>query len=232
MALIRYGGGIIQMSGSIAGNTFARNRFGNYARARTVPTNPKTSGQQAVRAALTLLSDYWSNTCTAAQRAAWDLYGASVAMQNRLGETVYLSGYNHFIRSNNIMARFGGVIVAAGPVVFELPETDPTLGVTGSEAAQQLSCSWDDGLPWADENGGFIYFYQGMPQNKQRNFFDGPWRYLGGVAGVNGAPPPGPALFTPKWAISETQRQWIYARIFRVDGRLSTMFRADDFIAA
>lgn len=220
------------MSGSIAGNTFARNRYGNYVRSRTKPVNPNTAGQQAVRAAVTYLSTYWAATCTIAQRAAWNLYAANVNMKNKLGETINLSGFNHFIRSNALLARFGGTIVAAGPVVFELPETDPNLGIAGSEAAQQLSCSWDDALPWADENGAFIYFYQGIPQNGQRNFFDGPWQYLGGVAGVNGAPPPGPSLFAPKWAIAEDQRQWIYARIFRVDGRISTPFRADCIITA
>ncbi|GAI58374.1 unnamed protein product, partial [marine sediment metagenome] len=39
MALVKYGGGITQMSGSIAGNTFARNRYGNYVRSRTKPIN-------------------------------------------------------------------------------------------------------------------------------------------------------------------------------------------------
>jgi len=231
MALIKYGGGIIQMSGSVAGNTYARNRFGNYMRSRTKPTNPNSTEQVKVRSALTLLTERWSDALTPAQRTAWNLYGNSVAMKNKLGEVIYLTGFNHYIRSNNVMARFGGTCVDAGPTIFELPETDPTMAVTGSEAAQQLSLSWNALLPWADENGAFIYFYQGQPQNGQRNFFGGPWRYLGGVAGVNGAPPAGPALFGPKWAIAAGQRQWVYARIYRVDGRLSTPFRADCEIA-
>ncbi|GAH28464.1 unnamed protein product, partial [marine sediment metagenome] len=37
MALVKYGAGIIQMSGSIAGDVHARNRFGNYIRPRTKP---------------------------------------------------------------------------------------------------------------------------------------------------------------------------------------------------
>lgn len=232
MALVKYGGGITQMSGSIAGNTHARNRFGNYIRARTKPVNPKSSGQVECRTAMAYLTEYWAETLTIAQRTAWNLYASSVAMLNRLGESIHLSGFNHFIRSNHLLARCSGTILAAAPTNFTLPETDPALGIAGSEAAQQLSCSWDDALPWADENGAFIYFYQGSPQNGQRNFFGGPWRYLGGVAGVNGAPPAGPSLFAPPWAIGENQRQWIYARIYRVDGRLSTPFRADCIIAA
>lgn len=230
--LIKFGAGVIDARGSIAGMTFSRNRSGAYARARSKPVNPNSAGQVAVRSALALMTNHWSEGLTAANRTAWNLYASNVAMNNKLGESVYHSGFNHFIRSNNIMARFGGTMVNAGPVVFELPEQDPTLGVTGSEAAAQLSVSWDDGLPWADENGGFIYFYQGKPQNAQRNYFGGPWRYLGGVAGVNGAPPPGPALFAPPWPIAEGQHQWIYARIYRVDGRLSETFEASCFIGA
>jgi len=227
MALIKFGGGVVQMSGSIAGNTFARNRYGNYSRARTKPTNPNSLAQQAVRAAMALMTVAWSQTLTAAQRAAWNLYGNSVAMNNRLGESMKLTGFNHFIRSNSVLARFGGTLVAPGPVIFELPETDPTFAITASEAAQQISCAFDNGLDWANENGAFIYFYQGAPQNGQRNFFDGPWKYLGGVGGVFEAPPASPALFTPKFAFAEGQHLWVYARIFRADGRISTPFRAD-----
>ena len=232
MALVKYGGGVVQMSGSVGGDTFARNRFGNYVRARTKPINPNSAGQQAVRAALTLLTQVWASTLTAAQRTAWNLYASNVAMKNRLSQTIHLTGFNHFIRSNNVLARFGGTPIAAGPVIFELPEKDPTLSLVASEAGQQISISWDNGLPWADEDGAFIYFYQGQPQNTQRNFFDGPWRYLGGISGINGAPVAPPAPFVPKWAIAEGQRQWIYARIFRADGRLSEVFRADTFCTA
>ncbi|GAH50296.1 unnamed protein product, partial [marine sediment metagenome] len=45
MALVKLGGGIVQISGSIAGNTFARNRFGNYMRSRTKPVNPNSTRQ-------------------------------------------------------------------------------------------------------------------------------------------------------------------------------------------
>lgn len=232
MALVKLGGGVVQISGSIAGNTFARNRSGNYVRARTKPVNPKTAGQQACRAAIAFLVDYWANTLTAVQRTAWNLYASSVAMQNKLGETIYLTGFNHFIRSNSVMARFGGTPIAAGPVVFELPAQDPQFAITISAAAQQVSVTYDDGMDWADENGAFMYFYVGKPQNPQRNFFNGPWKYLGGVAGVNGAPPAPPQLYVPDYVCAEGQHLWCYARIFRADGRISQPMYDDCFVAA
>lgn len=232
MALIRFGGGVVQMTGSIAGNTFARNHYGNYARARTKPTNPNSSGQQAVRAALAFLTVRWAQTLTAAQRTAWNLYGASVSMKNRLGESVFLTGFNHYIRSNLEYKRTFGATIDAGPVVFELPAADPTFAVTASEATQQLTIVHDAGMAWADEDGAAMLMYQGSPQNAQRNYFGGPWRYFANIPGINGAPAGSPSAHAAVIAFAELQRQWVYARIVRVDGRLSEPFRADCFVAA
>lgn len=232
MALVKYGGGIVQMSGSVAGNTFARNRYGNYMRARTKPVNPNTAFQQLVRAAVAFLTNRWSQTVTADQRTAWNLYGSSVIMKNKLGENVYLTGFNHYIRSNTALKRAGKAAVDDGPVIFEIPAQDPTFAITASEAAQEIEFSWDDEMPWASETGAYLLLYQGRPQNAQRNFFDGPWKKIGHIAGQDGSPTLDPQAKAIMFAIAEGQRQWVYARILRADGRLSLPFRADTFCAA
>jgi len=232
MALIKYGGGIVQMSGSLAGNTFARNHYGNYVRARTKPVNPNTTRQQSIRAAMALLAARWAQTLTAVQRTAWNLYGSNVAMANKLGETVYLTGFNHYMRSNIPRVQIGTGIVDAGPTVFELPVQDPTMFIEASEASQKISVSFDNGLDWATETDALLYAYQGSPQNAQRNFFDGPWRLLGYVAGDIGGAPATPKLFDVAFPTAELQRQWVYCRIQRIDGRLSQPFRDDAFVIA
>lgn len=232
MALIKFGGGVVQMAGSIAGTTFARNRYGNYARARTKPTNPNTARQQAVRAAVAELSVRWAQTLTALQRAAWNLYGANVAMKNRLGETVFLTGFNHFIRSNTWLCRLGGTIIDDGPVIFEIPAHDPAFSISASEATQQITWNYDDTMDWATETDSWLLLYQGSPQNAQRNFFAGPWRLCSQLAGVTGAPPASPLITGVVFAIAEGQHQWCYARILRADGRLSEQFRDDCFTGA
>lgn len=232
MALVRYGAGIIQMSGSIAGNTHARNRYGNYVRARTKPINPNTQRQMQVRAALTMLTERWADTLTDAQRIAWNLYASNVIMQNKLGESMHLSGFNHYIRSNAIHARLGQAIIDAGPVVFELPETDPIMNITASEATQQITVNFDITLPWSSEATAVMQFFMGSPQNGQRNFFAAPWRYMGGVAGIDPGGAVSPELETVVWAISEGQHIWMYARIIRADHRISTRFTANVIVAA
>jgi hypothetical protein len=233
MALIKYGGGVIQMSGSIAGNTHARNRYGNYMRARTKPTNPNTAAQQAVRNAVAALSVLWSTTLTAAQRAAWKLYGDSVEMKNKLGETIHLSGFNHYIRSNSVLSRFGIAEVNDGPVIFELPATDPLFAISISEAAGVASITFDDAQAWAGEDDAYMFLLQGQPQNPQRNFFGGPWRWTHNISGDTAAPKTSPQLTgVLTFPVSEGQRVWMQARIIRADGRLSTPFEAQCIVAA
>jgi len=232
MALLKFGGGITEMRGSIAGNTYSRNRYGAYARARTKPVNPNTGRQQTVRAALAYLTERWSITLTDAQRAAWNLYGANVVMTNKLGESINLSGFNHYIRSNSIRKAFGLTVIDAGPVVFEIPEADPTYAVTASEATQKISTTFDNTMDWADETGAFLVGFQGSPQNPQRNFFGGPWRSFMVVSGLSGTPPTSPAETAVAYAIAELQRDWCYSRILRADGRISQPFRSDCFVGA
>lgn len=232
MALYKAGGGIIQLSGSIAGNTFARNRFGFYIRPRTKPVNPNTEHQQAIRNTLALLSNRWARTLTMVQREAWRTYAANVPMKNRLGETIYLTGPNHYLRSNIERQRSSYTIIDNGPVIFELPAKDNTLSLTASEETQVLTINYSKLLDWANEDGGYMWFYQGMPQNRQRQFFGGPWRLVGCQDGSSADPHDPPYLAKALFPIASQQRQWIYARITRADGRLSEPFRADCFCGA
>ena len=232
MALVKFGGGVIQMSGSLAGNTYARNRSGNYVRARTKPVNPKTSNQVLVRAIMQTLTARWSQTLTAGQRTAWNLYATSVSMKNKLGESIFLSGFNHYIRSNHWFARMGRTLVDDGPVIFELPETDPTMAITCSEGTQQVTMTFDDTLPWASEDDAMLVILQGDPQNFQRNFFDGPWRGRSAKVGAAGVPVTSPLDYASITVVSEGQRVWSKFRILRADGRLSEPFTANTFCAA
>lgn len=226
MALVKYGGGIIQMAGSIAGNVYARNRYGNYARARTKPTNPNSPGQQEVRAAIAWLVDHWSQTLTPAQRTAWGLYADSVNMLNKLGEVMHLSGFNHFCRSNATRKRNEDTVIIDAPTIFEIPAHDPTLSFVCDEISQDISVTFDNTLGWANETNAHLYLYCGSPQNAQRNYFAGPWKFLGVVDGDDTTPPTSPAAIASPFVLTEGQRIWIYARISRADGRLSEPFRS------
>lgn len=232
MALVKFGGGVVGMAGSIAGTTFARNRSGSYARARTKPVNPNTAGQQAVRNAFGDLTTRWSAVLTAVQRTAWNLYASNVVMLNRLGENINLSGFNHYLRSNSILLRSALTLVDDGPTIFELPAQDGTYAVTISEATQLISNTFDETAPWANEDEGFMFIFQGSPQNAQRNFFAGPWNLAGKIDGDGITPPTSPTTLACPTVCTEGQRVWTYARVLRADGRVSTPFRADVLVGS
>jgi hypothetical protein len=224
MALIKFGGGVVGMAGSIAGTTFARNASGSYARARTKPINNKTNYQTIARDAMAALCSRWNNVLDATHRAAWLLYGQNVAMKNRLGESIFLSGMNHYIRSNANNLQNGNTLHDDAPVIFTLGEKDTTFACSASEATQLVTVTYDVAAGWAVEANGFMYIYQSAPQNLTVNFWDGPWRKLGEMGGAGGGGLISPKTFVPAYHIDEGQKIFFYARVIRADGRTSEKF--------
>lgn len=228
MALIKFGGGVVQMSGSIAGSTFARNRFGNYARARTKPVNPNSPRQTGARAAIMMLAEQWREApMTALIRAGWETYAQSVNWLNKLGETVKLTGFNMFMRANTVLLRAGAPIVTAAPLDLGLPAGDPTMVISAlSAAAQTFTITFDDGFDWCSEDGAYLIVDAGSPQNPTRTFFGGPWRFNNSVIGSAGVPIVSPILAKTisAWTAIEGQQIWFRFSIIRADGRVSTKF--------
>jgi len=230
MALVKYGGGIIQASGSIAGNVFARNRFGNYVRPRTKPVNTRSARQMGARILMMMLAEQWRESpMTDLIRIAWDTYAKTVNWNNKLGEAVVLTGFNHFIRSNAALITAGGSLITAAPTDEGLPGADPTFAVAGSAGTQKLTLTLDIALAWAIETGAYISVEMGRPKSESINFFDGPWRNAGSIAGVDTTGPTPPHELDAPFTLTETQKVWCRARIIRKDSRCSTHFRADPF---
>lgn len=224
MALVKFGNGVAGMAGSINGTTFARNRYGSYARNRTKPVNPGSVGQQDARINLADAVARWRETLTAAQRTAWDLYAAAVSMKNRLGEVINLTGQSHYVRANAARFRASVTAVDAGPTELALPEKDSTLAVAISAATQNLSVTFDNTLNWAGETGGYMSIYASRPQSVTVNSFKGPYLYAGKIAGA-ATPPTSPATIASPFPVVAGQKVFVKAAIMRADGRLSEPFR-------
>jgi hypothetical protein len=232
MALIKYGGGVTEMSGKMGGNVFSRNRYGAYVRKLTTPVNPASDRQVIARARVSSMADRWNNTLTEAQRVSWNVYAAAVSVLNRLGDSIYLTGFNHYIRSNCAILACGGTIVDDGPAILLLPGQDPAFAVTASAATQLVSVAFDDALDWLDEDGGYMSVQMGTPKLTSVNFFAGPWRFMDAIEGDSVTPPTTPTTMTAPWTITEDQKIWCQARIIRADGRISNFFRDSTPVAA
>jgi hypothetical protein len=209
-------------SGSLGGLTMSHNRGGQYLRKRVVPTDPGTIRQTAVRTILGILSARWSANLTAAQRNAWDLYGASVAFINAIGETFYLTGQQQYIRSNTPRLQTGVALVDDGPTDFTLPTFTPPALTDADSTVQELEVTFTNTDGWANEAGGALLIYQGKPQGNGRVFFKGPYRFADKVDGDAITPPTSPETVSAiPYAIAAGQNQWVQVRVCRADGRLS-----------
>lgn len=219
-------------SGSLAGTTFSRNRYGQYMRNRSIPTNPNSARQNTVRTLLANLTQYWGNTLTSTQRDQWAAYAANVPVLNTLGDQIYLTGLNMFVRSNLPNLQAGGSIIAAGPVVFTLPEADSTFAVAISEATQQITVTFDDTAEWCDEDAGKLIVQMGKAVSPTINYFGGPWRFADSIDGDSVTPPTSSTAINCSFTCQEAQKVFCQARILRGDGRLSNPFRANCTVAA
>lgn len=215
---------IAAASGSVGGLTFSRNRGGAYIRVRAVPVDPGSAEQIVVRNALTTLVTRWGDVLTPAQRELWDVYATNVPVTNALGNEIFLTGINHYTRSNvpRIQAAVG--IVDAAPTVFNLGSfTPPTLAIAPPLA---LSTTFDDTDEWANEDGGFMLIYGSRPQAPSLNFFKGPYRFTETVEGDAITPPSSPQIGTLPFAFATGQQGFFFTRVSRADGRLSSLIRS------
>lgn len=225
--LVRYGGGILDARGSIGGQTHSRNRSGAYVRARTVPTNPNTPRQAAVRAIMSVVTANWNNLLSAAQRISWDLFALNVPAKNKLGETINLTGFNQYVKSNIASLNASLPAILAGPTDFTLPGEDATMSVVGSEGSQELEVTFDALRDWVNEDGAGMIVQMGAPQDASINYFSGPWRFADSIDGDGTTAPTSPATIVVPFAITENQKLFVRARILRADGRLSGWFQLD-----
>lgn len=213
-----------QLSGAMGGIVGSHNRFGMYVRARTIPVNPNTSYQQAIRSYMAVLSTRWQDTLTPAQRSLWEVYGDNVPVINRLGDTIYLTGLNHFCRSNVPRLIEAFAPVDDGPTDFVLPSfTAPTIAFL--EATDQIQITFNNADDWANETGAVMQAYVSRPVAPTINYFKGPYRYAGSILGNDTVPPTSPATIALPFPAVAGQKLFARIQVFRKDGRLSPDFR-------
>jgi hypothetical protein len=230
--LIQFGGGITDIRGSVHTYTFSRNSYGAYARNRTIPTDPMSAAQLSCRAALSFRGPRWNTIATAAQRAGWSAYATTVITQNRLGQDIHLSGYDHYCRSMVLRSMYvlGGNLTP--PRIPGLPEVDPSLSAIVSVAGG-ASISFSTALPWRSETAAFLLVWASMPRSPGRTYIGGPYRHLVSIAGSSTSPPTSPITgLTYPFALVALQKVELYGRISRADKRLSAPFHIQSVVIA
>ncbi len=120
MAKAKYGGGIQDIRGSIAGQVHSRNTFGNYVRQKVSPVQPRTSRQLEVRALFAELARRYSNVLADAQQEAWRQAAASTPVRDVFGDSITLTGINLYTRLNSLRALMGQPPLDDPPPVEEV----------------------------------------------------------------------------------------------------------------
>lgn len=230
--LVKFGGGVLAASGKLGGQVYARNRYGNYVRSLTKPVNPNSSRQQEARSNLASLVERWRDILTSDQRAAWNVYAAAISWVNQLGESITLSGFNHYVRSNAALLAAGGAVVDDGPTELTLPAADPVFACEADETGQEITVTYDDTLPWCDLDNAFMTVYMSIPKGEGVAFVGGPFRQAGAIAGSSVSPPTSTGTIAVPFPVATGHVIVCKGRILLPDGRVSQFFQHTSSVVA
>lgn len=183
----------VPQSGSIAGSTSSRNRFGQYRRTRAIPVNPNSGPQATVRARLSANASTW-RTLTDAQRAGWNDLALSFTRTNSLGQTYNMTGFQAYclVNGNNLAA--GNAAVATAPVL-STPAAMLTCVITLTAIAFSLAYTVTP-LP-----AGARLFTYVSPQRSAGRAFEGDFRLLAVSAAAAASPANILAAYTAKFGV-------------------------------
>jgi hypothetical protein len=211
-----------QVSGSVGGLTFSRNKGGLYTRARSIPTNPATAAQVAARDALSTLVDAWTNSLTSGQRDAWATYALNTPVVDVFGDSKLLSGQQMYIRSNQPRLRSGVARIDDGPATFDLGTfTTPSITISAA-APTTVNISFTDTDEWANNDGAFLINLMSRGQNPSVNFFKAPFQFAKNIIGLTAGPAVSPEAFPSPFTYTEGQKVFMSSRASQADARLST----------
>jgi hypothetical protein len=153
----------VPQSGSVAGTTSSRNRFGQYRRTRAIPVNPDSSFQGTVRNRLAVNAAAW-RALTAAQRAGWGDLGNSMTRTDSLGQTITLTGFQAYCSCNGNNLAAGNAAVSDCPALTT-PSGLLTAVITLTAAAMSIAYTT---TPLAA--GTRLFTYVSLQRSAGRNY--------------------------------------------------------------
>lgn len=183
----------VPQSGSVAGVTSSRNRFGQYRRTRAIPVNPNTVSQGTIRTRFASLTAAWS-ALTAAQRAGWADLAAGIVRTDPLGQSYTMTGAQCYmsINMNNLDA--GDAVVSDAPA-----KVSPValISATVTTAGGTLSLAYTA----TPLGAGARLFVYASPQRSAGRSFEGDFRLIHVSAAAAASPANILAAYTAKYGV-------------------------------
>lgn len=106
---------VSEIRGKIASTVFSRNKGGAVIRNRIVPINKRSALQTQRRQVLASFAAQWRGL-TQAQRDGWNSAAANFPVQDSLGQTIFLSGEQLYIRCNTNLTLISQSTISDAPV--------------------------------------------------------------------------------------------------------------------
>jgi hypothetical protein len=141
MAKVLFGAVATDARNKIAGIVYSKNAAGSYVRVKVSPTQSATVRRGLVRARVTNLSKFWSESLTATQIAAWNAFAKNNPVKDVFGRTLTLSGIQTYIRLNANILNVGGTQIDDPPASLTI-EGIVTLTVTATAGTPTLSAAF------------------------------------------------------------------------------------------
>lgn len=227
MAKVKYGSTVAQLSGSIGGTVFARNRGGAYIRNKTAPVQPNSGLQADAKTVFAAAVNTWTNTLTSAERTAWNAYASAVPYTDIFGDTRYYSGQQRYIQCYVALVNSGGTASAAATAPTTMTEAENVLSTSitmeQGAATADLTAIIPTALAPADVAAGDILLvHVGTSITQATNYFNGPYRYAAKGTFVSGSAFPDITLTDP---YGRTMAAGLVVpvmwRVLKADNRLS-----------
>jgi hypothetical protein len=147
MAKIEFGNGVLNISGTVDGNTFSRNKYGAYLKRKAIPIQPSSTYQLIIRSYMREITNCWAEILTEDEKKKWNK--ATVNKKDSLGKSIKISGVPLFVMCNSMRKISGLEILKNCPVNFNVPEV-PASVVINTETA--------GGVELPDQQKMDIYF--------------------------------------------------------------------------
>ena len=124
---------ISEIRNKIASTVFSRNRAGAIIRNRINPINRRSALQTQIRQQLASLASSWRGL-TQLQRDGWNALSSEFPQQDNLGQTIFLTGEQLYVRSNQNLLLIDEAIISNPPAVTSFPVITPLSGVVSAAA--------------------------------------------------------------------------------------------------
>jgi hypothetical protein len=119
MARVKFGSLLTEISGSIGGSTFQRNKYGNTLRNKPNPIKSQSPSQLSVRQLMKQAHDAWT-ALTDAERKQWQQYTTFSNPKIRHDHNVVMSGHSLYLKYQ-VLRLLAGLEILDSLVYIPMP---------------------------------------------------------------------------------------------------------------